>query len=236
MGYEQPAVYIGRIWSLSSELGIGVDVVLDISSSRTLKSWYYRLPSAIQQSMAPYIEEVYKQGTIRAYIALVEKHVPQKPEKVDPAAAPLHCPYCPKKVSYTCDCETYRMANKRHSQSSYLGSSQRRYDTPPNSQRRYDHQTSTQRRYEPGNDRKPTTRGACWGCGENGHSERDCPKNRKTTAAMIESETLEIPNVIGVYERIAFEEEDDTGFSSAISTANTMPQNRDLLRPKVDLI
>jgi hypothetical protein len=111
MGYEKPGDYIGRITQQTSQLGIKLDEQLDAGMGRIVKGWFYQLPHNVQQSLSGEMGTILETGTIQDYLDCVQKHVPQKPGRVE--GCPLYCPYCPKKVTYSCSCETMnRMGRK----------------------------------------------------------------------------------------------------------------------------
>jgi transposase InsO family protein len=224
MGYEKPADYIGRIMQKAGQLGIRLDMTLDEGSQRMVRGWFSQLPHNVQQSMSADMTAVYEAGTIQTYLDLVQRHVPQKPERVEPC--PLYCPYCPNKVDFTCACETMRrLHNKR--KTPLQGP---KTETPPITQ------VASKGPNRPSNKDGPKERNPCRRCGQPWSylHQQKCNVTKDLSAALIDSsESLPgIPEVLGEWERDDLSGLKDPGL---ISSAFSPEASRNQRRPRMSL-
>jgi hypothetical protein len=234
MGFENPSDYIGRIMRMTSQLGIRLDQKIDDGLRIIVRGWYFQLPHSVQLSMSSEMEEIY-QGQIQTYLDAVGRHVPQKPERVEPCS--LHCPYCPAKVEFTCSCPTMRRIGSRRVVKPISVENRGAPQGAPQKRARVDPEGSSRRRDLP--------KGSCFKCGipdwtpqhrcDHNHSQSSSGRRTPAAGAMAvqEAPIMEIPEVLGVWERSDLEDSyDDGGY---VSSAFTPGHNRDMLRPKVSL-
>ena len=225
MGYEKPADYIGRIMQKAGQLGIRLDTPLDDGSQRMVRGWFSQLPHNVQQSMSAEMTSVYESGTIQTYLDLVQRHVPQKPERVEPC--PLYCPYCPSKVEFTCSCETMRRLNNKRKALLQGPKTEKSQSTPVAS-----NEVKKPHNHESGKERED-----CRRCGApNWSFKHRCNKNndKSITAAVVSapSSKITIPEVLGEWDRKDLSELDDPGL---VSSAFSPEFRRDQRRPKLSL-
>jgi len=224
MGYETPTDYIARIMQKAGQLGIRMDSPLDEGSNRMVKGWYYQLPHNVQQSMSADMNSVFESGTIQHYLDAVQRHVPQKPDRVE--LCPLYCPYCPNKVDFSCSCETIRrLNNKRKPQ--HLGSKAEK--SPLTSV--VSNEAKKTKTAEGGKGKED-----CRRCGApNWSFKHRCNKipDKPVTAALTKSNPKTfIPEVLGEWERNDLNCLNDPAL---VSSAYSPEDRRNQRRPKVSL-
>jgi len=224
MGFEQPADYISRIIRTTSQLGIRADQPMDDGLRIILKGWYYQLPHNIQLMMASQMEVIYRRGTIQMYLDAIQKHVPQKPDRIE--SCPLYCPYCPSKVDYSCNCPTMRrLHSKRLSKDKGSFEKKLKNDFAPGTP-----VESSGRSNEPSGKK-------CFRCQEpNWTRDHRCKKGKEKSisSAVITCPTnTEIPEVLGEWERYSLDRELEGG--AYVSTAFTPSENKVIFRPKISL-
>ena len=217
MGYEQPSDYIGRIMQKAGQLGIRLDTLLDEGSKRMVRGWYYQLPHNVQQTMSAEMNAIYESGTIQLYLDAVQRHVPQKPDRVEPC--PLYCPYCPSKVDFTCSCETMIRLN-----------SKRKLPQGPKADKIGVKSTSV----VTDEVKKPKSGVDCRKCGapDWNYRHRCARSDRQVTGAILDPLEPTIPEVVSEWERSDLEELDDPALVSSAFSPRVVRNNR---RPKLDL-
>jgi len=193
MGYEKPGDYVGRIVQQTSQLGIRLDDRLDVGMGRIVKGWFYQLPHNVQQSVSGEMNAVFEKGTIQDYIELITRHVPQQPNRVE--GCPLYCPYCPKKVDYSCSCVTARRIQGMKGKGLGKRSQDSQSSSPKESSSKNERPLQRQR-LNPDETDKLKAENRCFKCKEPGWT-----KGHRCKGVNAILTKPEIPEVLGAFER-----------------------------------
>ena len=228
MGFEQPSDYIGRIMQKTSQMGIQLNIPMDEGTVRMVKGWYFQLPHNVQQSMASEMSGIYENGTIQAYLDAIQRHVPQKPERVEPC--PLYCPYCPNRVEFNCACETMRRLNAKRPIKSNRDPRAQENRAPHHQKSERNgsvtHFIEKKTRFE-----NPPAPRRCFKCDAADWTPAHKCKGRSVSNAILEKPN--VPEVAGIWERDDLELSEESGIiTSAISARENLARSR----PAIDLV
>ena len=207
---------------------------MDEGTVRMVKGWYYQLPHNVQQSMASEMSGIYENGTIQAYLDAIQRHVPQKPERVEPC--PLYCPYCPHRVEFTCSCETMRRLYakrqlKSHRDPRSQGSQGNQENRAPHHHKSERNGTATHSVEKKTRFESPPAPRRCFKCDAPDWTPAHKCKGRSVSNAILEKPNL--PEVVGIWERDDLELSEESGIiTSAISARENLARSR----PAIDLV
>ena len=184
--------------------------------------------------MASEMSGIYENGTIQAYLDAIQRHVPQKPERVEPC--PLYCPYCPHRVEFTCACETMRRLHakrqiKSHRDLRSQGSQGNPENRAPHHHKSERNGTATHSVEKKTRFESPPAPRRCFKCDATDWTPAHKCKGQPVSNAILEKPIL--PEVAGIWERDDLELSEETGIiTSAISARENLARSR----PAIDLV
>jgi len=111
MGKEKPSNYLARLTAICRANGVDFDLKGNETNGAMIYSWFNRLPFEVQNNLRAPIIKIMEKGSIQDYMNIIKDRVPQAPTKVQ--CPKISCPFCPKKILYSCDCVTGRSFSKK---------------------------------------------------------------------------------------------------------------------------
>lgn len=111
MGKEKPSEYVARLHALYHATGIKMDDPQEALKKPLITAWFNKLPGLLQNALKAKVTIILEGGTIQDYLTLVQEEVPQEVGYIEKCN--LHCPYCPKPVTWTCECKMGKIGPHR---------------------------------------------------------------------------------------------------------------------------